>query len=92
MTKFFNKIQTTVFGQFLVHFPNFRSKKIFPENPALGHTTSYRFLATCQNLENIDDTIPRKHWVDIIFEDPSGYHWGSIIQTPSHFFLTWMIT
>ena len=34
-------------------FPNFlgKKKKKNPENPALSHTTSYRFLASCQNLE-----------------------------------------
>ena len=36
------------------------AKKVFPENPALSHTTSYRFLASCQNLEKPNDTIPRK--------------------------------
>ena len=45
-----------------MHFPNFGGKKIFfLENPALSHTTTYGFLAPCQNLEKTDDTIPRKH-------------------------------
>ena len=33
----------------------------FLENLALSQTTSYRFLAPCQNLEINNDTIPRKH-------------------------------
>ena len=33
---------------------------IFLENPALSRTTSYGFLAPCQNLEKTNDTIPRK--------------------------------
>ena len=49
---------------FLVHFPNFwDKKKKFPEHSALSHTTSYGFLAPCQNLEKTNDTIPRK-WLD----------------------------
>ena len=39
-------------------FPVFGAKKFFPENPALPHKTSYRFLAPCQNLEKTNDTIP----------------------------------
>ena len=45
---------------FLVHFPNFGGKKMFLENPALSRTTSHGFLASCQNLEKTNDTIPRK--------------------------------
>ena len=41
-------------------FPIFHAKKIFLENPALSHTTSYGFLAPCQNLEKVNDTIQRK--------------------------------
>ena len=33
---------------------------MFLENPALSHTTSYWFLAPCQNLEKVNDTIQRK--------------------------------
>ena len=36
------------------------AKNFFLENPALSRTTSYGFLATCQNLEKTNDTIPRK--------------------------------
>ena len=35
-------------------------KKIFLENPALSRTTSHGILALCQNLEKINETIPRK--------------------------------
>ena len=44
----------------MVHSPNFWSKKHFLENSALPRTTSYRFLAPCQNLEETNHTIPRK--------------------------------
>ena len=57
MTKVFNKFKKL---KFLVHSPNFWSKKHFLENPALSRTTSYRFLAPCQNLEKTNNTIPRK--------------------------------
>ena len=49
MTKFFNK------------FKIFEAKKMFLGNPTLSHTTSYGFLATCQNLEKTNYTIPRNH-------------------------------
>ena len=42
-------------------FPIFGAKKIFPENLALSRTTSHGILALCQNLEKINNTIPRKH-------------------------------
>ena len=61
MTTFSNKFKKTLF---LAHFgpisPIFGPKKIFLENPALSHTTSYGFLAPCQNLEKVNDTIQRK--------------------------------
>ena len=44
----------------MAHFPNFGGKKIFLKNPALSRTTSYGFLASCQNLEKTNDKIPRK--------------------------------
>ena len=53
MTKFSNKFKNPVFGPFWVHFPNFWGKKIFLENPALSGTTSYGFLAPCQNLKKL---------------------------------------
>ena len=52
MTKFSNKFKI---------FPIFGAKIIFPENPVLSCTTSYGFLAPCQNLEKVNDTIQRKH-------------------------------
>ena len=48
----------------MTHFgpihPILRAKKIFPENPALSRITSHGILASRQNLEKINDTIPRK--------------------------------
>ena len=64
MAKIFNIVKKTLF---LTHFPKFLGKIFFPENPALSRTTSYGFLASCQNLEKTNDTIPRKHpdrWKD----------------------------
>ena len=63
MTKFFNILKNTilkVFAHFWSIFPILGAKKIFPENLALSRTTSYGFLAPCQNLEKTHDTIPRK--------------------------------
>ena len=39
-------------------------KKNFLENLTLSCTTSYGFLAPCQNLEKVNDTIQRKHRTD----------------------------
>ena len=67
MTKFSNKFQKPSFGPSWAHFLNFGGKKTFLENPALPRTTSYRFLAPCQILENVNDTIQRKRphrWKD----------------------------
>ena len=47
MIKFSNKFKKLCFWPL---FPTFGKKKI-PENLALPHTTSYGFLAPCQNLE-----------------------------------------
>ena len=55
MTKFFNK-----FKKFFGPFSQFWGEKSFLENLALSNTTSYGFLAICQNLEKTNDTIPRK--------------------------------
>ena len=41
-------------------FSNFWGKKNFLEYLALSRTTSYGFLAPCQNLEKVNDTIQRK--------------------------------
>ena len=40
-------------------FPIFGTQN-FLENLALSHTTSYGFLAPCQNLKKVSDTIQRK--------------------------------
>ena len=59
MTKFFNILKKNLFfGPFL------GAKIIFPENPALSRTTSYKFLAPCQNLERTYDAISRNPWTD----------------------------
>ena len=61
MTQFSNKFKK------LCCWPILGAKKIFLENPALSHTTSYGFLAPCQNLEKVNDTIQRKRldrWKD----------------------------
>ena len=49
MTKFFNILKKPCFWP-----------KLFLENPARSHTALYEFLASCQNLEKTNDTIPRK--------------------------------
>ena len=52
MTKFINKFKKPCFWHIFGPFSQFwGQKKIFPENPALSCTTSYRFLAPCQNLK-----------------------------------------
>ena len=57
MTNFSNKLKKPCFWHI---FPIFGAKKIFLENPALSRTTSYGFLAPCQNLEKVNYTIQRK--------------------------------
>ena len=61
MTKFFNKFQSPCFQPIFSPFSQFWRQKKFSDNPALSSTTSYGFLAPCQNLEKTDDAIPRKH-------------------------------
>ena len=58
MTKFFNIFKNTCFWPI---FPILEAKKKVLENPALSCTTSYGFLASSQNLEKTNDTIPSKH-------------------------------
>ena len=61
MTKFSNKFKKTLFlACFEPIFPIFGATKIFLENLALSHTTSFGFLAPCQNLEKANDIIQRK--------------------------------
>ena len=57
MTKFFSKFKKPCFWPI---FPIFGAKFVFLENLAPSRTTSYGFLAPCQNLEKTNDTIPRK--------------------------------
>ena len=61
MAQFCNKFKKNLFlAHFWPIFPILGAKKIFMENPALSCTTSYGFLAPCQNLEKVNDTIQRK--------------------------------
>ena len=46
-----------IFGQFSAFFG---ANKIFLENLAPSRKNSYGFLAPCQNLEKVNDTIQRK--------------------------------
>ena len=57
MTQFSNKFKKLCFWPI---FPIFGAKNIFLENSALSRTTSYEFLAQCQNLEKVNDIIQRK--------------------------------
>ena len=57
MTKHSNKLKKPCFWPILSILG---AKKIFLENLALSHTTSHGVLAPYQNLEKINDTIPRK--------------------------------
>ena len=61
MTKLYNKLKKPCFWPILGPFFHFWGKKKFsPENLALSRTTSHGILTPCQNLEKINDTIPRK--------------------------------
>ena len=64
MTQFFNIFKK---NRFWPIFLIFGTKNFFLQNPTLSSTTSYEFLASCQNLEITNDTIPRKcpdRWID----------------------------
>ena len=60
MTRFSIKLKKLFLVFFWPIFPIFGAKKIFLENPALSRTTSYGFLAPCQNLEKVNDIFQRK--------------------------------
>ena len=60
MTKFSNKLKNLYLVHFESIFTIFGVKKIFLENITLPRATSYGFLAPCQNLEKVNDTIQRK--------------------------------
>ena len=61
MNKLSNKLKKTlILAYFRFIFPIFGARKIFLENLALSRTTSYGFLAPCQNFEKVEDTIQRK--------------------------------
>ena len=57
MTKFSNIFKKPCFWPI---FPILGAKKIFLENPAQSCTTSYGFIAPCQNLEEVNHAIQRK--------------------------------
>ena len=57
--KIIDKIFQYILAHFWSVFPILGAKRIFLENPGLSRK-SYRFLAPCQNLEETNDTIPRK--------------------------------
>ena len=64
MSKFSNKLKKPCFWPIL---GNFGGKKVFSENLALSRTAPHWFLGPCQNLEKVNDTIPRKYpdrWKD----------------------------
>ena len=61
MNKFSNKFKKPCFQPILSSFSQFLGqKKNSLENAALSGTTSQGFLAPCQNLEKVDNTIQRK--------------------------------
>ena len=61
MAKFLNKfLKTLLLARLWSIFVIFGAKTIFMENSALSCTTSYGFLASCQNLQKSNDTVPRK--------------------------------
>ena len=67
MTEFSNKFKKPCFWPILGHFPNFGGKKNFPGKSGSVTSTPYGFLAPCQNLEKVNDTIQRKcldRWKD----------------------------
>ena len=62
MTIFSNVLKKPLFlAHFWAIFRIFGAKKILLENPALSRTTSYGVLASGQNFEKTNDTIPIKH-------------------------------
>ena len=58
MTKSSNKLKKSCFWSI---FPILCAKNVLLENLVLSRTTSHGILAPCQNLEKINDAIPRKH-------------------------------
>ena len=59
--KIFSIFKNPILTHFWPTFPVLGANNFFLGNPALSRTTSYGFLASCQNLEKTNDTIPRKH-------------------------------
>ena len=73
MTKSFNKFKKSCFWPIFGHLPNVGDKKNF-SGKFSSATSSNWFLASCQNLEKNNDTIPRNDqsdrrkegWTDLI--------------------------
>ena len=88
MTQFPNKFKKPYFWPI---FPIFGAKNIFLENLALSCTTSYGFLATCQNLEKVNDTIQRKRLER--WKDGQTLFYRTLLATAgglkSHFYELW---
>ena len=96
MNKFSNKLKRTLFlAHFGLIFPIFQAKKLFLENPTLSRPTSYGFLAPCQKLEKVNNTIQRQYldrrkdrwkegWTNPILYESFGYRQGSNNQKIIH--------
>ena len=60
MTQFSNKFKKLCFWSIFGPFSPFLGQKLFSWKIWLSRTTSYGFLAPCQNLEKVNDKIQRK--------------------------------
>ena len=59
----FQQIQKSLFlALFWSVFPILGAKTFFPENPALLHTSSYGFIAPCQNLVKLMIQFKESTW------------------------------
>ena len=85
MTQFSNKFKKLCFWSIFGPFSPFLGQKLFSWKIWLSSTTSYGFLAPCQNLEKLNGTIQRKcpdRWMegqtegqaDPILWELCGYH------------------
>ena len=83
MTKFLNKLKENCVWPIFRSFSQFLGQKNYFWKNRLPCTTSYGFLAPCQNLEKTNDTIPRKHmdrWKD---KTEGLTDWGQKNITPT---------
>ena len=60
MTKSFNRSKKPCLWPIFGPFSQILGEKIFFQKIWLSHTTSYGFLASCQNSEKTNNTNPRK--------------------------------